>query len=109
LRQVEVDSAAKADIQRAFVWYENQREGLGDKFIARVRETIEHIALSPEGYAKVVGEARRANLRKFPYALWFKAKNDVLVIACLHQRRDRVLARERVAGVIEMPKGPDPG
>jgi len=51
----------------------------------------------------VIKEARKADLRKFPYSLWFTIENDVMVIACLHQRRDRVLARERALGVRPMP------
>jgi plasmid stabilization system protein ParE len=103
LRPVEVDSAAKADIRRAFVWYENQREGLGEKFVQRVREAIERIAANPAGYAKVIGEARKSELRQFPYSLWFKFKDEVVVIACLHHRRDKVLARERSLGILQFP------
>ena len=39
---------------------------------------------------------------RFPYALWFKIETTAIVIACLHHKRDTTLARERVAGVIEM-------
>ena len=74
MRRIEVDSAAKADIKRAFVWYENQREGLGEKFVQRVRESIERIAANPEGYAKVIGEARKSELRQFPYSLWLRSR-----------------------------------
>ena len=106
MRRVEVDSAARADIQKAFVWYESQREGLGERFVERVRKTIERVALNPEGYTKVIGEARKAEIRRFPYSLFFKIQDDVLVIACLHAKRDNVLAKERAAGVIQMPKPP---
>jgi toxin ParE1/3/4 len=103
LRQVRVESAAKADIQRAFVWYETQREGLGERFVEQVRATIERIALNPEGYAKIIKDARKAEVEKFPYSIWFHVRDDVVVIACLHGKRDRRLAVERASGVIQMP------
>lgn len=104
MRQVEISSAARADIQRVFVWYESQREGLGEHFVECVREAVELVALNPEGYAKIVGEARKANLKTFPYALFFKIKGDVLVIACLHHKRSPDLAKELAAGITSAPE-----
>ena len=103
MRRVEVSASAKADISRAAVWYEGQKEGLGGRFLTAVLDTIDRIALNPEGYAKVIMDARRAELRKFPYSLFFTVKNDVLVIACLHGKRSPVLAVERSSGVLPMP------
>jgi toxin ParE1/3/4 len=104
LKQVQVDSAARADIQKAFVWYETQREGLGERFVEQVKATIERIALNPEGYTKVVKDARKAEVEKFPYSVWFRIRDDVVVIACLHGKRDRRLAVERASGVIPFPE-----
>jgi len=64
--------------------------GLGDRFLTAVLDTIDRIALNPKGYAKVIREARRAEVEKFPYSVWFKVKDDVLVIACLHGSREGV-------------------
>ena len=109
MRRVEVSSSAKADINRAALWYESQKEGLGDRFLTAVLDTIDRIALNPEGYAKIIKDARKAEVEKFPYSVWFRVRDDLLVIACLHGKRDRRLAKERAFGVVEMPKGPDPG
>ena len=50
---------------------------------------------NPQGYRKVVGEARKAGVRNFPYALWFKWDEDEsLVIACLHGRQNPMLAQK---------------
>lgn len=83
-------ASALRDIEQAFNWYEDKQEGLGD-------------------YAPAIGEARKALLRKFPYAMYFKVNADgSLVIACLHSRRDARLAKERAAGITEIPKPPEP-
>jgi toxin ParE1/3/4 len=98
---------ARRDIETAAEWYENQREGLGLEFTDRVPEAIEAIERNPFGHAKVIGEARRALLKQFPYGLWFTIENDAIVIASLHHKRDFRLARERAAGVKEIPKKPE--
>jgi plasmid stabilization system protein ParE len=98
---------AQRDIEAAAEWYENQRDGLGLEFTDRVLEAIEAIERNPFGHAKVIGDARRALLNQFPYALWFKIETAAIVIACLHHKRDIRLARERAAGAIEIPKKPE--
>lgn len=103
MTRVEINRSASADLARIAAYYENAKEGLGDKFLDRVQESIDRIALNPQGYPKLIGGARRAELRQFPYSLWFTFKNDVLIIGCLHHRRDKVLARERAFDVVPMP------
>jgi toxin ParE1/3/4 len=105
---IQYTASALADIETAYNWYEDQREGLGDRFIADVRETAARIDANPKGYEKRIREARKANLKHFPYALWFKIENNNLVIACLHARRNPVLTKERATGIIPMPKPPGP-
>jgi hypothetical protein len=50
----------------------------------------------PERYPVVRGEARRALLRRFPYAVFFVATPDLVsVLACMHARRDPRRWQER--------------
>jgi plasmid stabilization system protein ParE len=105
LKPVILTGIAEADVERVAIWYEERKEGLGGQFVFRVRETIGRIAENPAGYAMAIGDVRVANLRQFPYGLWFRIRDDgSVVIGCLHGRRDRVLAKERAAGIFEMPK-----
>lgn len=54
------------------------------------------IAANPLTFPKVIGEARRIGLRKFPYNLWYRVEADEsIVIGCIHAKRDTRLARER--------------
>jgi toxin ParE1/3/4 len=109
LKSVILTARAEADVERVAVWYEERKEGLGAEFVGRVRETIGRIAENPAGYARAMRDVRVANLRQFPYGLWFRIRDDgSVVIGCLHGRRDRVLAKERAAGILEMPKPKDP-
>jgi plasmid stabilization system protein ParE len=87
---------AQRDIDKAAEWYERQREGLGFTFLDRVDQGLDKIALNPTGYRKVFGENRRCTLEQFPYALWFKVENDVIVEVLAN----RVPAREAFGGWI---------
>jgi plasmid stabilization system protein ParE len=84
-----VREAAEADITDAARWYEERSPGLGSEFLRAVDVTLAEIARMPGRYPLVRGRARRALLRRFPYAVFFVAGADLVsVIACLHARRD---------------------
>lgn len=79
---------AEEDLRLAIAWYEEQREGLGDELLDDVGETIERIERLPESYGQVHGEFRRALLRQFPYAIYFRVRAVIEVFAVFHARRD---------------------
>jgi hypothetical protein len=102
--KVQLTRSARKDISGTAQWYEGQREGLGRKFLDRVDEALGRIGLNPLGYPKFSGENRRCNLETFPYALFFKIKDEVIVVACLFGGRDPKIIRERGSGVIPFPE-----
>jgi len=84
-----VRPAAAADVEAAYRWYERQRSGLGDEFLAMVRSTLRSIEANPEAYPVVHRSTRRGLVRRFPYAIFYRLVDDrVLVIACMHARRN---------------------
>ena len=99
---------ALRDVARIADRYDQEKEGLGDKFVERVYEAVDRIEANPEGYALEFRQLRRCNLRKFPHSLYFEIRpDDSLIVACIHHKRDSVLVKERAMGVIEFYK-PDP-
>ena len=102
---VRLSPSAYADVDRVFQWYETQRPGLGRQFVERVDEAIARIERNPLAHAALVRDARRVNLKQFPYGLWYTVReNGEIVIACLHHRRDPRLVKERMKGVIKFPE-----
>lgn len=84
-----VRGAAEADIKEAARWYERRSPGLGTEFLRAVDVALAEIARTPERYPVVRGSARRALLRRFPYAVYFVATSDLVsVLACMHARRN---------------------
>ena len=81
--------AAAADVEDAYRWYERQREGLGEEFLASVRHALDSVSENPERYPVLHRQTRRTRLRRFPYGLFYRIMDDQLVVvACMHGRRD---------------------
>ena len=87
--RLEVRPAAAAEIEEAALWYEAKRPGLGKEFLDELRFVKASIQEAPASrYPVVMRDTRRAILRRFPYALYFRMLRDrVLVVACMHGRR----------------------
>jgi plasmid stabilization system protein ParE len=80
---------ASADLGEAWLWYENRRAGLGDRFLEAADATVSAIADNPRQFAVRHRAIRRARVRGFPYGIFFIAETDrAVVIACFHARRD---------------------
>ena len=90
MKRVIVRPAAAADIEEAYAWYESQRPGLGEEFLAALQETREHIVAHPEAFAIVHRDTRRALVQsRFPYVLFYRIYGDnIVVVACMHAKRD---------------------
>jgi plasmid stabilization system protein ParE len=84
-----VRPGAAADIEEAHFWYESQRLGLGDEFLDAVLAVFEVLQGSPRRYRVIHRDTRRANVRRFPYGLFYRIIDaDIVVIACFHASRD---------------------
>jgi len=88
--------AAAADVEEAFSWYERQRRGLGGEFLESVNAGLREIDAYPLRQAIVFRDTRRFLLRRFPYAIFYRVyPNAIVVVACMHGRRDPLRWRQR--------------
>ena len=77
------------DLAGAYGWYEVQRHGLGEEFLTAVDTTFDAIEQLPEMFARAHGEVRRANVSRFPYAVFYRIEpRKVVVLTILHTARD---------------------
>jgi len=84
-----VRAAAASDIEDAFLWYEHQRPGLGHEFLDAVQAAGERIASHPTMYPIIHRNTRRALLPRFPYGIFYRVYDDVIVVvACMHGSRN---------------------
>ena len=91
---------AEADLQQAYSWYEDQQPGLGRAFMDEVSTCLSAIEQRPLSFAVVNAAARRAMTRRFPYALFFVAGEEVIsVVAAFHMARNPEALSQRVGPV----------
>jgi len=94
-----VRPAAAADIENAYQWYRDKRPELGNDFLAAVRTAGSRIMENPEAYPVFHREARRIRLRRFPYSLLYRSyPESIVIVACLHGRRDPLKWKARSDG-----------
>ena len=87
---------ARRDIAEAMRWYENQKPGLGYRFLEEANEVITSLRNTATQHSKRFENARWLNLPTFPYAVWYEAKeNSVEIFAVLHHARNPRLVQER--------------
>ncbi|NER08882.1 MAG: type II toxin-antitoxin system RelE/ParE family toxin [Okeania sp. SIO3C4] len=78
-------------IEDAYDWYEMKREGLGRLFLFSIDDVVLLLKNNPYQFMKIYKEVRRAVTKKFPYALFYRIKEDeylVEILAVRHQAQD---------------------
>lgn len=81
--------AAELDLEKIEDWYDRQRPGLGREFRDAVGAAIARISDNPLAYPDQYRGARRALLRRFPYVLWYRVSEALLIVlVCVHGKRD---------------------
>jgi plasmid stabilization system protein ParE len=95
-RRFIVRPLAEADIDSAAQWYETERQGLAGRFLTDLDRMFKRMAESPFQFPAISGEVRRALMHTFPYAVYFRASDEeILVLAVLHLRRNPRIWRAR--------------
>lgn len=85
------EPAALAEFEDAVAYYQTQQPGLGEDFVAAVKQQVGALLDSP-GIGQPVGnksmELRRSRVRGFPYTIIYRLMGEVLlIVAVAHQRR----------------------
>jgi plasmid stabilization system protein ParE len=89
IRRVVVRPEAKQDLQEAKTWYRNISRKLRDDFVRSVDDAISLARDRPFAFQTVHRTFRRVLLHTFPYALFYDASDDrIVIVGILHQARD---------------------
>lgn len=95
---VRIRRSAERDIEIAQSWYEDQRTGLGEEFHAEIDRVLEILAQFPLIYQVAHGEARKVELKRFPYLVWYRVRGTtVQVLAVTDGRREPEKSYSRLA------------
>ncbi len=89
-------AAVKAEFESAYVWYENEKSGLGDDFVIEVRKTFDHIASQPERFPIAEDDIRVAKVADFPYCVYYRIRpGHIVVISVFHMSRNPSIWQRR--------------
>jgi plasmid stabilization system protein ParE len=90
--RVTIHREADAELRAAAQWYEDQREGLGEKFLNELLDTFEAIEQHPTRYPQHMRssahDVRRKMPKSFPYSVVYELQEKrLLVAAVMHSSR----------------------
>ncbi len=77
------------ELESAAFWYEERHPGLGLDFLKEYQATMGRILNEPERWRKILGENRKLNFQRFPYAIVYSVQADALwtkAVMHLHRR-----------------------
>lgn len=96
MRQVIFRRQARREFDKAGDWYEKERPGLGMEFLAEIQLLIQRIAGTPEQFPMLYRDVRKAVARRFPYCIYFRERNQrIVVLAVFHSARNPAAWRQR--------------
>jgi|ETN07SMinimDraft_1059922.scaffolds.fasta_scaffold38625_2 hypothetical protein len=61
---------------------------LGAEFEEAVGDTVARLSGNSQAFQRVQSEVRRAVLRRFPYAIYFRTDGDDIIVLAVHGRQD---------------------
>ena len=94
---VRLKLSAVEDLAEGYAWYESQRPGLGEDFLAAVGRCLDSIARHPLGNAVVIKNIRQAQAKPFPYSVFYRVTTEEIVVrAIMHNARNPSQWRKRL-------------
>ena len=88
MTRVVISAEAQDDLIAAFEFYEERREGLGQRFRDHVDLAMGRIQAAPERYPLVYRDLRRRLVERFPYAILYRSFPGLIyIVAVMHAKR----------------------
>lgn len=88
---------AENDVKEAFLWYEDERKGLGYDFLLQLDAGIKAIERNPRVCHVEYKGTRKFLIRRFPYKIIYLVDREkVIVLAVIHGKRSPNLIKKRI-------------
>ncbi|MFL5748656.1 MAG: type II toxin-antitoxin system RelE/ParE family toxin, partial [Niastella sp.] len=69
-------------------WYEQQSQGLGERFIGELEVLFHKITVNPQHYKVARSVFRQAAIKSFPFVVYFEiVNNSIVVYSVFHTKR----------------------
>ena len=80
---------AEIDFAETAIWYNFQREGLGEEFLLALEAKFNEIQRNPYQFKIIYKNVRRAFPNRFPYGIFFIAEENIIyILAVVHTSRN---------------------
>ncbi len=80
--RIKISESAYNDLDEAFVFYESQQEGLGSYFQGSLFSDIDSLKLYA-GIHSIHLDKHRLLSNRFPYAIYYVIKNDLIIVSAV--------------------------
>lgn len=88
MMQVRFLRPAEAEVTEAIAYFDEQRNGLGDRFEQDLLDTVEFVREHPLSGKLLTGRVRRFRLHTFRYNVVYVVDGDeIVILAVAHHRR----------------------
>ena len=88
MRALRLRRQAQFEVTDAVGWNEDQRAGLGIRFLDELDHVLYRVRANPLQFSEIDPGVRRGLLQRFPYSVYFSVGvTGTEVIAVLHQHR----------------------
>jgi plasmid stabilization system protein ParE len=85
------------DLSEAAAWYNDRRRGLGQEFVEAAYTAFDAIAERPESFPVVHKGVRRALMKRFPFAIYFRNETEAIVVfVVIHTARSQRAWKRRL-------------
>lgn len=88
---------AETEALRAYFWYENQRDGLGEDFKICLDSKIDSLMKNPTASSYIYKNIRTSKIKRFPFNIIYRVFNfQIQIIAVFHHSRNPKEWRKRI-------------
>ena len=74
------------DIEEAYLWYEGKEKNSGLEFIEQIETSFERVRSYPFSYQIIKKKLRRALVKKFPFGIFLKIREEEILIFVVFNR-----------------------
>jgi toxin ParE1/3/4 len=90
-----INDKAFQELTKAKQWYDEHSIEAGNHLLDEVVLSVAKISRSPNRYRLVTKIVRRYNLKTFPYSIYYRIKDDSIIILRIRHHKQKMLKRYR--------------
>jgi hypothetical protein len=85
---LKIQTEAVLEMQSAFEWYEEQKQGLGFELLDEIENCFKKLKNHPTHYGYINKNFRRIKTKRFPYLLIYETReNSVIINSFFHAKK----------------------